>query len=142
MASLVVLAPREAAIFAAFADAVVAPVPPLPAVGATDAAFGLDANLAAAPRANRIGLRAALLALDLSPLALGHRRRFRALDRRQRTAVLARHERGPAAPLVKALRTLAHLCYYGDPGVLTLSGYDADAIVARAATLREREVRW
>jgi hypothetical protein len=142
MTALRVLRPREASIFAALVDIVVAPVPPLPPVHRTDAAFALDANLAAAPRANRLGLRAALLALELAPLALGHGRRLRRLGPEQRTAVLAGIERGPLTGLVKALRTLAHLSYYGDPAVLLLIGYNADAVVARGADLREKELRW
>ncbi|MCW3017522.1 MAG: hypothetical protein JWO02_4614, partial [Solirubrobacterales bacterium] len=95
-----------------------------------------------APRANRLGLRAVLLALELAPLALGHRRRLRRLDLAQRTAVMARLERGPLTGVVKGLRTLAQLSYYGDPTVMRLLGYDAEVVVARAAALRATEVRW
>ena len=41
-----VLSPREAAIFAALADAVAMPEPPRPPVGGTDAVEGFDAWLA------------------------------------------------------------------------------------------------
>ncbi|MCW2997791.1 MAG: hypothetical protein JWN65_1340 [Solirubrobacterales bacterium] len=142
MSALRVLRPREASIFAALVDIVVAPVAPLPPVHRTDAAYALDAHLAAAPRANRLGLRAALLALELAPLALGRGRRLRRLDRRQRTALLARLERGLLIGPVKGLRALAHLSYYGDPAVMQLLGYDADAVLARAAAVRAKEVRW
>jgi hypothetical protein len=47
-----VLSPREAAVFAAFTDAVAMPEAPFPPVGGTDAVEGLDAWLAAAPAAN------------------------------------------------------------------------------------------
>jgi hypothetical protein len=137
-----VLRPREASIFAAFVDTVVAPSPPLPPVHATDAAFALDANLAAAPAANRLAVRAALLALELAPLALGRGHRLRRLSAEGRTSVLQTLEHGPLAGGVQGLRALAHLSYYGDPGVMRQFGYDADAIVARAGALREREVRW
>lgn len=140
--ALTVLRPREASIFAAFVDAVVAPTPPLPPVGATGAARALDANLAAAPAVNRLALRQALYALELAPLALGHRSRLRRLDPAARREVLARVEAGPLGPLVQALRTLAHLGYYGDDAVMRLCGYDADAVVARAAALRVTEARW
>lgn len=140
--ALQALSPREASIFAAITDAFVAPAPPLPAVRHTDSAFALDANLLAAPAANRTGLRAALLVLELAPLALGHRRRLRRLPAGERAAVLERLEQGPLAALVKGLRSLAHLSYYGDPHVLALLGYDADAVVARAAALRAAEARW
>jgi hypothetical protein len=38
------------------------------------------------------------------------------------------------------VRLAAH-CYYGDPGVMRRLGYDADAVVARAVTLRAAEGR-
>ncbi len=139
---LTVLKPREASIFAALVDTFVAPVPPLPPVHHTDAAFALDANLAAAPAPNRIALRAALLTLEIAPLALGRGRRLRRLDAAARTELLATLERGPLTGAVKGLRALAHLSYYGDPEVMLLLGYDADAVVARAAALREQELRW
>ena len=44
-----VLSPREAAIFACLADAVLAPAPPLPPIGETDAVEAFDAWLAASP---------------------------------------------------------------------------------------------
>jgi hypothetical protein len=134
---------REASIFACLCDAVVAPRPPLPPVRATDAAAAFDAGLAHAPRLNRCVLRAALLALELAPLALGFGARLRRLAPPQRAAALARLDRCvPVAPLLKALRGMAHLSYYGDLRVLNELGYDPEAIVARAAALRELERRW
>jgi hypothetical protein len=94
--------------FEAFATAAVAPAPPLPPVRATDAARAFEATLAAAPRLNRVVLRAAMLV----------------------AGVVAR--RGAGHPALKPLRALAHLHYYGDPAVMALLGYDADAVVARA----------
>lgn len=141
MRRLQALRPREASIFAAFTDSVVAPRPPFPPVCETDAAFALDENLHAAPAANRLGLRAALLALELAPLAIGQRR-LRRLEPEARSAVLQRLEHGPLTGLMKALRSLAHLNYYGDPAVMRLMGYDADAVIGRAAALRQAERRW
>lgn len=140
--TLTVLRPREASIFAALTDTFVAPAAPLPEVRDTDAAFAADANLGAAPVANRVALRIGLLALEVAPLALGYGGRLRRLTADDRAVVLARLERGPLTPLLKGLRTLAHLSYYGDPGVMRLLGYDADGVVARAAALRAREGRW
>ncbi|UTI63196.1 hypothetical protein NBH00_17740 [Paraconexibacter antarcticus] len=137
-----VLRPREASIFAAFVEAVVAPEPPLPPVRETGAALALDASLAAAPAANRLVLRQGLYALELAPLVLGHRARLRRLDPAARREVLARAEAGPLGPLVQALRTLAHLGYYGDDAVMRGCGYDAGAVVARGAHLRVTEARW
>lgn len=140
--TLSVVTPREASIFAALVDTVVAPVPPLPQVHDTDAVFAMDAGLAAAPAVNRFAVRAALHALELAPLACGRRHRLRGLTAGARADTLDRLERGPLAGAVKGLRALAHLNYYGDPDVMRLLGYDADAVVARAAGLREREGRW
>jgi hypothetical protein len=84
-----------------------------------------------------------LLAIELAPLALGAGARLRRLPREQRARVLARlarHRAGGAA--LQALRGLAHLNYYGDDAVMRGLGYDADAVVARAAALREAEGRW
>ena len=55
---LATLSRREASIFACVCDTVVAPEPLLPPVRETDAVQFLDRWLAAAPRLNRIGLRA------------------------------------------------------------------------------------
>ena len=85
-----VLSPREAAIFAAFADAVAMPEPPLPPVSGTDAVEGFDAWLAAAPRENRVAIRASLLGLGT---------RLRGRDRAERAdtlRALAHTRAGPA----------------------------------------------
>ena len=87
----------------------VAPVPPLPPVRETDAVQALERSLAAGPKINAIVLRAALLLVGL-----GLRR----------------------GPLAKVVGSLAHLHYYGDDRVMRLLGYDADAVVARAAQVR------
>jgi hypothetical protein len=143
VSALVAIGAREASIFTCLCDAVVAPRPPLPAVRATDAAAAFDASLARAPRLNRLALRAALLALEVAPLALGFGARLRRLAPPQRAAALARLDRwAPVAPLLKALRGMAHLSYYGDLRVLNELGYDPEAIVARAVALRELEWRW
>lgn len=143
MNALQAIGPREASVFACFADTVVAPGDGLPQVRDTDAAFAFDAQVSAAPAANRAALRVALLGLELAPLALGFGARLRRLDRMRRTAVLARLERNPAlAGALQALRGLAQLCYYGDVRVLAQLGYDADAVVARGRALRREEVRW
>jgi hypothetical protein len=143
VSALVAIGAREASIFACLCDAVVAPRPPLPPVRATDAAAAFDAGLARAPRLNRLALRAALLALEVAPLALGFGARLRRLAPPQRAAALARLDRcAPVAPLLRALRGMAHLSYYGDLRVLNVLGYDPEAIVARAAAVRELERRW
>jgi hypothetical protein len=143
VSALRAIAPREASIFACLCDAVVAPLPPLPAVRATDAVAAFDASLARAPRLNRLALRAALLLLEVAPRALGFGSRMRRLTPPQRAAALARLDRcGPVAPMLKALRGMAHLSYYGDLRVLNELGYDPDAVVLRAAALRELERRW
>ena len=135
---------REAAIFTAFAATVVAPEPELPAVDRTDAVAALDDWLARAPRPHAAGLRAAIVALDLSPFALGFRKRLARLDEQQRARWLDRVEhssRAPARQAVKALKGIAFLCYYGDDGIMRTLGYDADANLRRARALRTAEGR-
>jgi hypothetical protein len=113
---------RERSVFARVTDAIVAPVAPLPPVRATDAAVAFERSLAAAPKLNAYVLRAAFL------LAGAWLRR----------APLERLERGALAPLLKAVRSLAHLHYYGDAGVMRVLGYDPDLVLARAAEVRGR----
>ncbi len=128
---------RETATLVALVDAVVAPEPPLPAVSDTDAPVAFAAWLAGAPRLNRVGVRAALAALELAPL----RSRFSALPRAARLDVLRGLERraatrGPA----EALRSAAAVTYYGDEGVLRALGHDPAARVREARASRRREM--
>lgn len=135
---------REASIFACLCDTVVAPEPVLPPVRETDAAEFFDRWMARSPRANRIALRALLLAVELSPLALGFGRRLRRLEPPARAAFLARAERARPAPLrqlAKLVKGMALLAYYGDDAVMRRIGYDADANVRRGRELRRREAR-
>jgi hypothetical protein len=113
-----VLTRREAAIFAAVVDAVVAPAPPLPPVADTDAVPAFDALLAAAPPLNRAALRVLLHIANLA--------RLRTRSRERRLAVLARL----GAP-ADALRSLAAASYWGDAGAQRAIGYDAPAGRAR-----------
>jgi hypothetical protein len=103
---------REARRFAALVEEAVHPAPDLPPVDQTDAVAAFDAWLRAAPRPNRLLMRALLL-------------------------VPPRH----AGPIGELLHRLAAFCYYGDAGVMRRLGYDADAVVARAAELRAAEGR-
>ena len=102
----------EARRFAALVEQAVHPGPDLPPVAQTDAVAAFDAWLRAAPRPNRIAMRALL-------------------------RVPSRH----TGPLGELLQRLAAFCYYGDAAVMRLLGYDADAVVARAAELRAAEGR-
>jgi hypothetical protein len=101
----------EARRVAALVEEAVRPGGELPAVRDTDAVAAFDSWLRAAPRLNRLVLRGLLRA----PASWGEAR-----------AVL--------------LRLAAH-CYSGDPRVMRALGYDADAVVARAASLRAAEGR-
>lgn len=142
--TLTVLSPREASIFACMTDTVVAPEPVLPAVHDTDAAAAFDRWLARAPRLNRAGLRALLYAVELSPRLLGQGARLRALAPADRVCALERAEaaRAPATrELVKLLKGMACLCYYGDDRVMLRLGYDAEANVRRGRALRVEEGR-
>ena len=118
---------RELAAFELVADAVIEPVAPLPPVRETDAALAFARSLAAGPRPNELVLRAIFWAL-----AAWLRRR----DVAARGQALARLDREPLAPLMKAVRSLVYLHYYGDARVMRLLGYDADVVVARAAEVR------
>lgn len=141
--ALAVISGREASMFACLADVVVAPVAPLPPIAETDAAQAFDVQLAAAPALNRAGLRVALHLLELAPLAVGAGHRLRRLTPAARTAAVAELDRNPLlAPLMKVMRSVAHLSYYGDLRVMGLLGYDPELVVARARALRAAEDRW
>jgi hypothetical protein len=90
---------------ARYIDAAVAPLPPLPPVGQTDAVRAFGAQLAAAPRLNRAAIRVLLLA---------------------RAAGL------PIGAAEEPLRALARISYYGDLGVMRALGYDPDTVLHRA----------
>src|SRR3954451_803211 len=93
------LPPREASIFACFTDAVVAPEPALPPVRETDAVAFFDDWMARSPAFNRIGMRALLYVMELSPLATGAGARLRRLDRDARARWLRAIEGSPNAQL-------------------------------------------
>jgi hypothetical protein len=138
------LSPREASIFACFADAVVAPEPQLPPVRDTDAVAFFDDWMARSPRLNRTGMRALLYVLELSPLAIGFRKRLRRLDADARARWLAAVEHAPRPELrlvFKLLRGAAQLSYWGDDRLMLRVGYDAEANLRRGRELRVREGR-
>lgn len=140
---LQVLTPREASIFACVADTLLAPEPDLPAVRDTTTAAGFDSWLARSPAMNRLGVRAGLLLLELSPM-LAHGRRFRSLTPTQRRSFLIGADK--RKPLwitvpVDTLRMLAAISYYSDDGVALRLGYDAEARLARGRELRAAEGR-
>jgi hypothetical protein len=138
------LSPREASIFACVCDAVVAPEPVLPPVRETDAVEFFDDWMARSPRLNRVGMRALLYALELSPLALRQGTRLRRLDRAARTRWLHAVERAPQPQVrlvLKLVKGAAQLSYYGDDRVLLRCGYDPDANLERGRALRIAEGR-
>lgn len=142
--TLRVLTPREASIFACVCDTVVAPEPLLPPVRETDAVGFLDRWLAAAPALNRAGLRGLLYAAELAPRLLGQAGRLRALPEAQRAAAMEAADgakRAELRALVKLVKSVAFLAYYGDDDVMGRLGYDPDAVVARGRELRAREGR-
>lgn len=133
---------REASIFAAVTDALLAPEPSLPPVRETDTVASFDDWLWHAPRLNRLAVRGSLYLLELAPL-LKHGHRFRRLNRNDRLALLAPSSSRSALTLqlIDMLRMLAGTTYYGDPEVARRLGYDAASRVARGRELREREGR-
>jgi hypothetical protein len=138
------LTPREASIFACFTDAVVAPEPVLPPVRETDAVAFFDDWMARSLRVNRLGMRALLYLLELSPLVTGSGKRLRRLDRagRARWVRGIEHAGRPEVRLVyKLAKGAAQLSYWGDDRLMREVGYDADANVRRGRELRAREGR-
>ena len=137
------MSPREASIFACVCDTVVAPEPVLPPVRETDAVVFFDDWLARSSRLNRAGLRALLYVAELSPRALGLGERLRRLSGAERGRALEAAEHGPprVRQLVKALKGVAFLSYYGDDAVLRQLGYDAGERVRRGGELRVAEGR-
>jgi len=138
------LSGREASIFACFTDAVVAPEPVLPAVRETDAVDFFDDWMARSPRANRLGMRALLYVLELSPWLTGSRARLRQLDSagRARWVRAIEHARRPQLKLVfKLVKGAAQFSYWGNDGLMLAVGYDADSNARRGRELRAREGR-
>jgi hypothetical protein len=138
------LSPREASIFACITDAVVAPEPLLPPVRETDAVAFFDDWMGRAPRLNRVGMRALLYVLELSPLAIGFGKRLRRLDRDARARWVDAIQAAPRAELrliAKLVKGAAQLSYWGDDALMLRVGYDADANVRRGRELRAREGR-
>jgi hypothetical protein len=135
---------REASIFACVCDTMVAPEPALPPVRETDAVEFFDGWLARSSRLHRLGLRALLYAVELGPRGLGLGGRLRQLSSRERGRALEVAERAGSPKvrqLVKALKGMAFLSYYGDDGVLHRLGYDPDERVRRGLRLRAEEGR-
>src|SRR4051794_41920968 len=96
MTALRAITPREASIFACLTDAVVAPAAVLPPVRETDAVLFFDDWMARSPALNRIAMRAALYAFELSPLFTGGGARPRRLDSAGRARRLGAVEHGRA----------------------------------------------
>ena len=144
MAQLAVLSPREASIFACLADTVVAPEPFLPPVRDTDAVAFFDRWMGRAPRINRVGLRTLLYALETGPRLLGFGARMRRLTPQRRAEYLRAIEQNripQLRQLAKLMQGFGQLAYYGDDRVMLTIGYDAEANVARARAVRERDGR-
>lgn len=141
---LAAISGREASIFACLTDAVVAPAPVLPPVRETDAVAFFDRWMSRSPRLNRTGLRVLLFAIELGPLVTGRRARLRRLSAAERVRYLRGLEQAPQPPLrqlMKLVKGIAFLSYYGDDGIMLRLGYDADANVRRGRELRRLEGR-
>jgi len=138
------LTARERTIFAALADSYCAPEPALPAVAQTDALAFVDRLVAGSPRVNRIGFRVILRALDLAPLVRGFGSTFSRLPSARRGDFLRSLDKSRwLLPRVTSnlLKTIAIMSYYGDDRVLLAVGYDREANLARARSLRREEGR-
>jgi hypothetical protein len=131
-------------VFAALTDSFCEPAFPLPAVGDSDAVAFMGELASGAPRINRAGFRVILRLVDVAPLVRGHRRRFRRLSRSERVRFLHGLDKSRWFVLrvaARLLKTLTVMSYYGDPAVLRATGYDPDAVVARARALRAEQQR-
>ena len=103
----------------------------LPPVAQTDALGAFDTWLQAAPKPNRIALRAALRAVDA---------KLRRLPDAERSAWLSDGS-GRLGGAAQFLARIAAHCYYGDAGVMRALGYDAHEVAARGLGLRRAEGR-
>jgi hypothetical protein len=142
--TLTALTRREASIFACVCDTIVSPEPALPPVRETDAVEFFDRWLARSPRANRVALRGLLHAADVVPRTRGFRRRLRGLPEPEREQLLFELEKSPrprVRQLVKVLKGMTLLSYYGDDGVSRRLGYDPEERLREARDLRTREGR-
>jgi hypothetical protein len=93
---------------------------------------------------NRAAIRALLYAAELCPRALGFGGRLRALPEAERAQVLGSLERAGnpgLRELVRLVKGIASLSYYGDDAVMRHVGYDADSKLRRGCELRVREGR-
>jgi hypothetical protein len=136
--TLTVITPREASIFACFAETVIEPQPALPPVRETDAAAFFDRWLARSPAVTRLAIRALLYLIELSPLAYGFGARLRRLDGDRRGAWFRALGRPlPVRYVSDLLKAMSQLAYYGSDEVLLRLGYDPEANLARARTVRE-----
>jgi hypothetical protein len=134
---------REAAVFASLADAYCAPAPGDPPVHETDAVAFVDRLASDSRWLNRTVFKVLLRAIDLAPFIRGHRARFTRLSPQRRAAFVdgLDHSRWQLVVILsKLLKTLALMSYYGDPRVLTGSGYDSEAVIARGARAQGRTV--
>jgi hypothetical protein len=116
----------------------------LPPVRDTDAVAFFDRWMARAPRVNRIALRALLYSLETGPRLLGFGARMRRLSPERRAEYLRAIEQNRVPQLrqlAKLMQGFGQLAYYGDDEVMLRIGYDAEANVARARALRERDGR-
>ena len=139
-----VLTPREAAIFECVCDTIVAPEPALPPIAETDAVEFFDTWLARAPRPNRVALRALLNMAEITPRLRGFGRGLRALPDAERERLLfdlEKASRPRIRQLVKLLKGMTLLSYYGDERVMRRLGYDAEERVRTALEVRTRERR-
>ena len=130
--------------FTSFAETVVAPQPHLPPLQQTDAADFFQTWLKLSPKLHAAALKAAVVALEVGPFALGHRSRLSKLDpptRARYIQQLEKHKSPQIRQVTKALKGMAFLCYYGDDRLMKTLGYDADANLGRARALRTAEGR-
>ena len=103
-------------------------------MGQTDALGFMDDLLAVSTPLNRIGFRAILRLIDVTPLVRGYGATFTRLQSPDRTRVIQGMDKSRwflVRTAARLLKTIAVMAYYGDARLLTALGYDAEANVTR-----------
>ena len=136
------LSKREADILLCLTDTAVAPSNKLPAVDQTGIVEAFNAFLRASQPIMKVGLRAIILLLEITPKLVGYRRRFRKLSVEQRTEYLNRAIKSFLAPVVNPVISVFQMLYYGEPSVHAVVGYDPAPQLERCRALRKEERRW
>lgn len=138
------LSNSEVAVFTALVESICAPEPVYPPVSQTAAVDYFDRYLQASPAINRLGFKLILHIVEYAPLVVRPGRRFSRLEPIKRVDFILRWSESRLRPLrvvFELMKGIVFMAYYGDDSVLKACGYDPDANIERARTLRRKEGR-